>query len=201
MPTVCLIDDDPELRESLRLLLEGLSFDVRSYGSGVAFLQDDFSDCGCIISDIRMPAMDGLELQAALVERPAPPPVIFITGHGDIPMAVKAMKAGALDFLEKPVDPDVLTDSVRRALVLKTCSEERRREADDARRALAQLTTRERDVLEQLVEGKPNKVIAIHLNISPRTVEIHRANLLRKLACRSLADLVRTRFAAGDTLH
>lgn len=194
---VFVVDDDDAVRDSLRLLLESAGFSVTDYASAASFL-DAYSTAtgGCIVADIRMPDMDGLELQEALVERQAPLPFIAMTGHGDVPLAVRAMKAGAVDFIEKPFEADDLIAAVERALEM---SRSRGVTSTSSRAAelVESLTKRERQVLEHLVAGHANKVIAHALDISPRTVEVHRANLMDKMKVRSLPEVVRIAIAAN----
>ncbi len=190
--TIFVVDDDEDVRSSLQALLEAEGFAAESFESASAFLASDAAARpGCLIADIRMPDMDGLELQEELVRRKIGLPVIVVTGHGDVPLAVRAMKAGALDFLEKPYDEAVLLSSVQRALAESEQSSERAAAARQAETRLATLTERERQVLDLLTAGRPNKVIAYELDISPRTVEIHRARVMEKMRARSLAELVR----------
>lgn len=194
---IFVIDDDPSVRESMRALLESAGYKVKDYGSANAFLADRAPRSGCLISDIRMPEMDGLELQEEVARRGITVPVIIMTGHGDVPLAVRAMKAGALDFLEKPFDDEALLGSVKRALELGRQKQDQIAEARAAQDLLALLTPRERHVLDQLVAGRSNKVAAYELGISPRTIEIHRARIMEKMNARSLSDLVRTALAAA----
>mgnify|MGYP001546211969 FL=1 len=197
-PTIFVVDDDPAMRDSLQALLESSGMDVRTFASAGEFLAGDApARRGCLIADIRMPDMDGLELQQALVDRHAHLPVIVMTGHGDVALAVRAMKAGAVDFLEKPFEESVLLKSVERALSKADTHEEHSRLANEAETRLSALTERERDVLNLLVAGKANKVIAHELSISPRTVEIHRGRVMEKTGVRSLAELVRLAMSAG----
>jgi two-component system response regulator FixJ len=195
--TVFIVDDDADVRDSLRALLESANYKVNDYGSAKAFLAEPVKSGGCVIVDIRMPDMDGLELQEELVKLEAGIPVIVVTGHGDVPLAVRAMKAGATDFIEKPYDDELLLQSVRRAMAAST-TKRASVVADPAIvELLASLTPREREVLEHLIAGRPNKVIAFELGISPRTVEINRAHLTEKMKVRSLPELVRVALAAG----
>ncbi len=190
--TIFVVDDDEAVRSSLQALLEAEGFTAEIFESAGAFLAGDApSRAGCLIADIRMPDMDGLELQEELVRRKAGLPVIVVTGHGDVPLAVRAMKAGAIDFLEKPYDEAVLLASLRRALDEAQQASERASAAQETGDRLASLTERERQVLELLTAGRPNKVIAYELDISPRTVEIHRARVMEKMRAKSLAELVR----------
>jgi two-component system response regulator FixJ len=195
---VHLVDDDEAVRRSAGFMLKTAGFRVQSYDSGVALLKDVRTlESGCILLDIRMPEMDGLEVQRALREAGCMLPVIIMTGHGDVPIAVQAMKAGALEFLEKPFEKASLVAALQAgAEQLKESSRAFSR-AGEARDRLNILTPRERDVLRGLVSGLPNKTIAYDLGISPRTVEIHRANLMDKLEVRSLSEALRIAFAAG----
>jgi two-component system response regulator FixJ len=194
---IFIIDDDPSVRESLSALLESVGYKLKTYASANAFLADEPPRSGCLVSDIRMPEMDGLQLQEEVLRRGIPIPVIIMTGHGDVALAVRAMKAGALDFLEKPFDDEALIDAVRRALDLGKEKQDRMAEARAAQDLLALLTPREHHVLDQLVAGRSNKVAAYELGISPRTIEIHRARIMDKMNARSLSDLVRTALAAA----
>lgn len=190
--TIFVVDDDEAVRSSLQALLEAEGFAAEIFELAGAFLSSEGpSRAGCLIADIRMPDMDGLELQEELVRRKAGLPVIVVTGHGDVPLAVRAMKAGAIDFLEKPYDEAVLLASVRRALDEGLQVSERAAAAQETQERFASLTERERQVLELLTAGRPNKVIAYELEISPRTVEIHRARVMEKMRAKSLAELVR----------
>lgn len=195
---VYIVDDDEAVRDSLAVLLESKAYTVRSFGSGPEFLAATPSlPPGCLIVDIRMPEMDGLELQQRLVERALDFPMIVITGHADVPLAVRAMKAGAIDFIEKPFASDTILDSLAAACARVA----RLGEQDPAKAAassrLALLSPREREVLDGLVAGLPNKSIAYDLEISPRTVEVHRARVMDKMGARSLSELIRLALAAG----
>jgi len=195
---VFIVDDDADVRDSLRALLESAGFAVEDYDSATGFLAGmSPRDGACLVADIRMPDMDGLTLQEELVKRQADLPVIIVTGHGDVPLAVRAMKAGAIDFIEKPYDDELLLSSVRRAREQSLNRQAKSSNAKEAETRVATLTAREREVLEHLVGGQPNKVIAHELGISPRTVEIHRAHLMEKMQARSLSDLVRLALTAG----
>jgi two-component system, LuxR family, response regulator FixJ len=193
---VFVVDDDADIRDSMRLLLEVVGFKVRNYTSARQFLDDDSPKQGCLVADIRMPDMSGLELQEEVAKRHLDLPVIIMTGHGDVPLAVRAMKAGAVDFLEKPFDDEKMLSSVRRALEIGSRARSRNAEAIAAKSLLASLTPRERGVLDKLVQGRSNKVVAYELGISPRTVEIHRAHIMGKMEASSLSDLVRVVLAA-----
>jgi two-component system response regulator FixJ len=194
--TVHIVDDDPGVRDALRVLLETAGFAVRTHDDAAAFLAVAGAASGCVLTDVRMPGIDGLELQVRLDRQGVRLPVIVMTGQGDIPLAVRAMQAGAVDFLEKPVAGERLLSAIERALV-----ESRRRQdiaAASARAAdsLAKLTPREREVLHLLVAGLPNKAVANRLGASPRTIEVHRARVFEKLQVRSLPELVRIVLAA-----
>jgi two-component system response regulator FixJ len=196
--TIFVVDDDNAVRESLSLLLETGGYRVAAYPSGMAFLEALPQDArGCVLVDVLMPEMGGLEVQQELQRRGAALPVIVITGHGDVPLAVKAMKAGAADFIEKPYGEEALLAAVQRALKLDEAGQGERAAAAAVRDRAAQLTPREREVLEHLVAGHPNKVIAHRMSISPRTVEIHRARVMDKMAANSLSELVRMAIGAG----
>jgi two-component system, LuxR family, response regulator FixJ len=193
-----VIDDDEAVRDSMEFLLRSARLTVRTYDSAVTFLEvAPTIGSGCIITDVRMPGVSGIDLLRRLKEMEIGLPVIVITGHGDVPLAVEAMKFGAVDFLEKPFDDDVLLASVRSALNWSEASAALESERADVRARIATLTHRERDVLEGLVAGHPNKIIAFDLKISPRTVEIYRANVMTKMKAGSLSGLVRMALAAG----
>jgi two-component system response regulator FixJ len=196
--TVFVVDDDADVRDSLCALLESAGVAAEAHESARAFLDAYQSGRpGCLIADIRMPDMDGLELQEELNRRNAGLPVIVVTGHADVPLAVRAMKAGAVDLIEKPFDDALLLASVKRALAQAHGAREQAAAADVAKARIASLSARERQVLELLVAGQPNKIIAYELDISPRTVEIHRAHVMEKMEAKSLSDLVRAAIAAG----
>jgi len=195
---VHVIDDDEALRESLAFLLRAAQIDVRVYPSATAFLDTlPEANSGCVITDVRMPGMGGIDLLRRLKEMHVGLPVIVITGHGDVPLAVEAMKIGAVDFLEKPFDDDVLLASVRSALAQRVDENKRHSERAGIESKLAALSNRERDVLGGLVAGRANKQIAFDLGISPRTVEIYRANLMNKMQAGSLSELVRMALIVG----
>jgi len=196
--TVFVVDDDADVRDSVCALLESAGLASEAYDSALAFLAAYVPGRhGCVIADVRMPDMDGMTLQAELGKRGSGLPVIVVTGHADVPLAVRAMKAGAVDFIEKPFDDEILISSVRRALAQEVSSREQASLAERAASLIATLSARERQVLELLVAGRPNKVIAYELDISPRTVEIHRAHVMEKMEAKSLSDLVRAALAAG----
>ncbi len=191
-----LIDDDEGVRHAVAFLLTASGFAVRTYDSGIAFLDAlPTVQPGCIVTDVRMPGMDGLALQRELKTRGVGLPVIVITGHGDVPLAVAAMKAGAVDFIEKPFADDTLLSAIRVATSRHARDARREEEAAAIETRLARLTQREREVLDGLIAGLPNKTIAYDLKISPRTVEVHRANLMTRMSANSVADLVRMVFA------
>lgn len=195
---VYVIDDDEAARESLQFLLETVGLRIRAFESAVAFLKElPEAAQGCVITDVRMPGMTGIELLKTLKARGFPLPVIVITGHGDIPLAVEAMREGAADFLEKPYDDEALLQSIGRAVA----SSQSVAQADGAKaeilRRISELSGREAEVMAGLVAGKSNKMIAIELDISPRTVEIYRANVMSKMGADSLPALVRMAIAAG----
>jgi len=195
---VHVIDDDEAMRESLAFLLGAVGMEVRTYESALGFLDvAPNAEAGCVITDVRMPGLSGVDLLRRLRELKLGIPVIVITGHGDVPLAVEAMKIGALDFLEKPFDDEVLLASVRSALNQLNQDQKRQAERNEIERRLAALSNRERDVLEGLVSGHANKQIAYDLGISPRTIEIYRANLMTKMQAASLSDLVRMALIAG----
>lgn len=197
-PKVYVVDDDPGMRESLRFLFSARQLDAETYASAREFLSaGGAAKTGCVVADVRMPDMTGLELQEELAKRNSPLAVILITGHADVPMAVRAMRAGAFDFLEKPLADDVLFDSVERALAARSEPASRSAPTESIAARLAQLTPREREVLDHLVLGSPHKVIAHTLKISPRTVEVHRARIMQKLAARNLAHLVAIMLTSG----
>jgi two-component system response regulator FixJ len=190
--SVFVVDDDADIRDSLTLLLQASGYAAKAFESATSFLASDAPDSiGCLIVDVQMPEMDGIALQKELVARHSPLQLIVMTGHADIPIAVGAMKAGAIDFLEKPFDEPILLNSVRRALDRATSAGDHAKETRTAAAHLALLTERERQVLDLIVSGKANKVIAHELSISPRTVEIHRARVMEKMDAGNLADLVR----------
>jgi len=189
---VHVIDDDPAMRDSLEFLLDSAGVRVRSYESAVAFLERvEALEPGCILTDVRMPQMSGIELIARLKGLGVALPVIVMTGHADVPLAIQAMKAGVVDFIEKPFDDEVLLAAIRTALDEARSRGRREAELSAIRERLESLSPRERDVLEGLIAGHANKVIANDLGISPRTVEIYRANLMTKMNAASLSDLVR----------
>ncbi len=190
--TVFVVDDDPAMRDSLRWLLESVDLEVRTFESAGRFLEGlEPTRPSCLVLDVRMPGLSGLDLQAELVRRDVGIPVIMISGHGDVPVAVRAMRAGAIDFIEKPFSDQLLLDRVRQAI-----ERDQAESASDSRRVqvegrVAQLTPREREVMNLVVAGRPNRRIAEDLGLSQKTVEIHRARVMAKMEADSLAELVR----------
>ncbi|HEY0940655.1 MAG TPA: response regulator FixJ [Steroidobacter sp.] len=198
-PTIFVVDDDAAVRDALKLLLRSVGQSVETYGAGSEFLEAYSEDRpGCLVLDIRMPGMSGLELQQKLNEKHSILPIIFITGHGDVPMAVEAMQAGAVDFIQKPFRDQDLIDRINQALEKDTSNRAALGERNDIRRRLETLTPREREVLDLVVHGKANKVIAGDLKLSQRTVEIHRARVMEKMQASSLAHLVRMVLEVGQ---
>lgn len=195
-PTVFVVDDDDAVRGALSMLFRSVGLPVEAFASAPQFLSDYTRGApGCILLDVRMPEMSGLELQDRLREEKIDIPVIILTGHGDVPMAVRAIKAGAFDFVEKPFNNQVLIERVQKAIELDQQSRQSGRWASEIARRLERLTPRERQVLEKVVAGLSNKAIANDLGITDRTVEIHRAKVMRKMQASSLAELVRMTLA------
>lgn len=189
---VFVVDDDEDVRDSLNLLLRSVGLASETYASAAAFLADFESDRpGCLLLDVRMPGMSGLDLQQRLADRGAILPIIFITGHGDVPVAVRAMRSGAIDFLQKPFDDQMLLDRIHQALALDA----RHRQELGARETILErlntLTPREREVMDLVVDGLANKNVASRLDVSPRTVEIHRSRVMEKMQATSLPHLVK----------
>jgi len=201
-PLVYVVDDEASIRDSLAMLLRSVGLASRTFADARSFLAAyQPRPDACLVADVRMPGMSGIELQEALRTRGAELPIIIITGHGDIAMAVRAMKAGAADFIEKPFHDQTLLDAVHRALAR---SADPRKDAaavdsDELRKRLATLTPREKEVMALVVEGRPNKAVATRLGLSTRTVEVHRAKAMEKMQAQSLADLVRMAIACGVT--
>ena len=194
---VFVIDDDESIREALRSLIRSVGLRVETFASAPAFLESKRPDLpACLILDVRMPGLSGLDLQRDLAEANVHIPIIFITGHADVPMAVEAMQKGALDFIQKPFRDQDLLDRIGTALQKDRERRSERRLQADLHERVGTLTKREREVLDLVVTGKPNKVIAYELGVSQRTVEIHRARVMEKMQARSLADLVRMRIGA-----
>ncbi|MBN7769706.1 response regulator transcription factor [Marinobacter daepoensis] len=199
--TVYVVEDDEAVRDSLELLLKSDGKPVKPYESASAFLKD-YSDkmAGCIVLDIRMPGMDGMELQKKLNDKHSILPIIFVTGHGDVPMAVDAMKEGAVDFIQKPYREEALLEKIEAALEQ---DREQRKSLDEKQeiiRRVKSLTPREREIMDRMIAGQANKVIAIELEISQRTVEIHRSRVMHKMGTHSLAHLVRMVLSVKDLI-
>lgn len=191
-PLAFVVDDDPQIRHAIGMLLDSVDQPHAVFASPLEFLATLTDDhAGCLISDIRMPEMDGLELQTTLAERKCQLPIVFITGHGDVPMAVEAMQKGAVSFLQKPFRDQDLLDCIKVAMAKDTAQRAASSSLDDIGKRVQRLTGREREVMELVVAGKSNKVIGFELGVSQRTVEIHRARVMEKMEARSLAELVR----------
>lgn len=197
-PNVFVVDDDQAMRSSLKWLIESVGMRVETYATADEFIQNYYPGrAGCLLLDVRMPGMSGLELQEHFLKHQINIPIIIITGHGDVPMAVRAMKSGAVDFIEKPFNDELLLESIRNALALDT--EQRKTQAERAEIAtrLANLTPREHEVMEMVTAGKANKEIAQALGVSAKTVEAHRSRVMEKMQADSLADLVKMAVAAN----
>ncbi|MCI0620082.1 MAG: response regulator transcription factor [Acidobacteria bacterium] len=191
-PTVFVVDDDPAVRDSLRWLIESVGLPVETFNSARNFLDRyDPNRPGCLVLDIRMPGMSGADLQEQLASRALRIPIIIITGHADLPMAVRTLKNGALDFIEKPFSDQVLLNRIQQAIQLDLGIRDEKAEQAEIAARVSSLTPREREVMNKVIAGKPNKVIADELSLSQKTVEVHRANLMKKMRAESLADLVR----------
>ncbi|MCH8498569.1 MAG: response regulator transcription factor [Marinobacter sp.] len=199
--TVYVVEDDEAVRDSLELLLKSAQHPVKSYSTANAFL-DDYSDAmaGCMVLDIRMPGMDGMELQKRLNDRNSLLPIIFVTGHGDVPMAVEAMKEGAVDFIQKPYHEEALLEKIAAALATDREQRESLSQKQDIIRRINTLTPRETEIMDRMIAGQANKVIAIELDISQRTVEIHRSRVMHKMGTHSLAHLVRMVLSVKDLI-
>ena len=195
---VFIVDDDEGVRSGLRVLLASCGLRSRSFDSAQAFLDNvGPAEAGCVLLDVRMPGMSGLELHERLQSQGYCIPVILLTGHGDVPMAVRAMRRGAFDFMQKPFNDQYLLDRIHEALTANRERRDKQALSESVRKRLIQLTAREREVLDALVAGQANKAIALDLGISERTVELHRARVMDKMQARSLAELVRDVLAAG----
>jgi two-component system response regulator FixJ len=195
--TVYVVDDDQAIRRAMEFLMRSVGLDYVIFCSADEFLDsytDDFA--GCLVLDIRMPGLGGLELQQKLIEMDSALPIIFITGHGDVPMAVEAMQKGAVDFIQKPFRDQELLDRIGEAMKTDRETRSAREEKAAVAARIEKLTKREHEVLDLVVTGKPNKIIAYELGVSQRTVEIHRARVMEKMAAKSLADLVRMHISA-----
>ena len=191
-PTVYVVDDDPAMRSSLRWLIESVGLSVRTCASAREFLATyRDGEHGCLVLDVRMPGMSGLDLQAELGRLRIDIPILIITGYAEVPLAVRAMKAGASDFIEKPFSDQTLLDRIRAAVALDEVARRKRTVRDQVEARMRLLTQRERDVMERVITGKSNKVIAAELNLSMKTVEVHRSHVMEKLQAASLADLIR----------
>ncbi|MDH3355687.1 MAG: response regulator [Chromatiales bacterium] len=191
-PVVFVIDDDQQVREAIQLLMESIGLKVASFASAQEYLdQFNTQDHGCLILDVRMASMSGLELQARLAAEESHPPIVIITGHGDVQMAVKAIQAGAVDFLEKPFNDQALLDSVHHAIEKDLSQRGEALKLADIRTRLKRLTPREREVLDLVIAGQRNKVIAIDLGVSQSTIEAHRAKVMEKMEAATLSDLMR----------
>lgn len=199
-PQVHIIDDDEAIRDSMSMLLETIDLPHHCYCSAAEFLDIyDGTQRGCLVLDIRMPVMNGLELQKRLNEVDCLLPIIFMTGHGDIPMAVEAMRAGALDFMRKPVREQDLLDRIQRALDHESGKFDLHEKMAGIKTRIETLTPKEHEIFDRVAEGQANKVIAVELGVSERTVEVHRAQVMKKLGVRTLADLVRLKIT-GESL-
>ncbi|MEW6251627.1 MAG: response regulator transcription factor [Planctomycetota bacterium] len=197
-PTVFVVDDDPSVRRSLRRLIESVGLSVETFGTAQEFLDNyDRSSAGCLVLDVRMPGLGGLELQERLSSENLPIPIIFITGHGDVPMTARAMKAGAVDFIQKPFNEQDLLDAISRALDVDSRSRRIRAEQDRVVQLVDTLTPREREVMKLVVTGKLNKEIAAELGITEKTIKVHRARVMEKMQADSLAQLVLLAQVAG----
>lgn len=197
-PTIYLVDDDSMARESLNWLMESAHLPVREFERGLDFLdQFDRSATGCVVLDVRMPDINGMELFARLKEREATIPVIIVTGHADVAMAVRAMKAGAYDFVEKPYNDALMLECIQGAIAFDRDNRRNQGQVDDVRDRVGRLTPREQEVMGYVLRSRPNKVIAAELGISIKTVELHRANLMTKMQVTSPTELVRLALIAG----
>jgi len=191
-PVVYVIDDDPAMRDALSLLLQTEDLETRTFDSAEAFLKNfTHTDCGCILLDVRMPGMSGLELQKLIIQKEINMPVTIMTGYADVPMAVEAMRNGAVDFIEKPFDNERLLKMVHKCLQKSHQLQAVHDTQHHGQEKIGRLTRRERQVMDMLVSGSQNRLIAERLGISPRTVEIHRARVMEKLEAKSLSDVVR----------
>jgi RNA polymerase sigma factor (sigma-70 family) len=199
-PTVFIVDDDQAVRDSLRWVIESAGFTVKAYPSAESFLQGLEPDQpGCLVLDVRMPEMDGLQLQKSLSAENHLLPIIFVSAHGSVPDAVGALREGAIDFLTKPFDNEVLLERIQSSIELDRKRREARQQQESISARMAKLTLRERQVLELIVMGKPNKIVAAELGISTKTVEIHRSRVMEKLAARNLAELIHLTGLLRDT--
>ncbi|MES9904465.1 MAG: response regulator [Sedimenticola sp.] len=196
--TVFVVDDDQAMRSSLKWLIETVGMKVEVFDSADEFIRSYYPGrAGCLLLDVRMPGMSGLELQEYFVEQQIQIPIIIITGHGDVPMAVRAMKVGAVDFIEKPFNDELLLDSIRNALTIDVERRSQQAERAEIATRLAHLTPREHEVMEMVTSGRANKDIATTLGVSAKTVEAHRSRVMEKMEAESLADLVKMAIAAN----
>ncbi|MGI9520316.1 MAG: response regulator transcription factor [Hyphomicrobiaceae bacterium] len=194
---IAIVEDDEPVRDSLDALLMAEGYTTRLFGLAQEFLASEQSDARCILLDVRLPDGDGIDILQTLIDRGLKTPIIIMTGHGDVPMAVRAMRIGAADFLEKPFEPSDLLTSIHSAIQRFETVVRADQMATEAQRRLDDLTPRESDVMKQLVLGRSNKIIAYELGLSPRTVEVHRARVMEKTSAKSLSELVRLAIAAG----
>lgn len=196
-PVVFVVDDDPAMRDSLRWLIESTGLQVETFADAQAFLARIGPDLpGCLILDVRMPGMSGIDLQTELARRGIGLPTIVVTGHAEVPMAVQAVKAGAIDFIEKPFSDQLLLDRVRQGIDMDRRERDGRARRGEVLRRMGLLTQREREVLDLVVAGKPNREIAATLHLSPKTVEVHRSHVMEKMQASSVAELVRLALSA-----
>ena len=190
--SVFIVDDDEQVRSALTLLMESVGLNVQSFASAQKYLEQfDASQAGCLILDVRMPGISGLDLQARLAAEKIHPPIIIITGHGDVPMAVRAVRSGAVDFIEKPFNNQVMLDCVHRAIEKDAVQRGETSRLQDIEKHYNELTPREKEVLQFVIEGKRNKIIAAELKISQSTVEAHRSKVMEKMSADTLSDLMR----------
>ena len=194
---VFIVDDDEAVRQSTAWLIESIGLKVNTFSSADEFLDNYNNESGCIVMDVRMPGISGLEAQEEMKNRGISLPLIFITGHGDVPMAVRALKRGAFDFIEKPFNDQLLLDAVQRGLKKNSETRESLIENESIDKRIASLTPREHEVMLRVTEGKPNKVIAHELNVSIKTVEVHRARMMEKMEASSVAELVKVTIQAS----
>ncbi|MEM9358892.1 MAG: response regulator [Pseudomonadota bacterium] len=193
---IVIVDDDDAVRDSLKVLLEAEDYQIATYADAKTFLGVSLEQVQCILLDVRLPDGDGLDILQQLVDRGIEARTIIMTGHGDVPMAVKAMRIGASDFIEKPFEPDDMLQAIERAVSQFQKDSQTNNARAQAHERLSRLTPRETEVMQQLVLGRPNKIIAYELNLSPRTVEVHRARVMEKTEAKSLSDLVRLAITA-----
>nr|WP_208321374.1 response regulator transcription factor [Thiohalophilus thiocyanatoxydans] len=198
--TIHVVDDDQAVRESIEWLIESVGLNIRTYASANEFLENYTEDSlGCLILDVRMPGISGLDLQHILTERGIDLSVVFVTGHGDVPMAVRALKNGAVDFIEKPFNDQLLLDTIQSAVQKHSQRLKQRAELENLQTRYDNLTTREQEVMDRVVTGKPNRDVGGELGISVKTVEVHRAKVMEKMRARSIADLVKMAMMMRET--